>query len=296
MNKIAIIVVTYNRLDLLKKCIEMAIKQPNIDLIVVNNASTDGTEKYLLKKRNEYKFYYFNTGSNLGGAGGFAFGLKKATELKYDYAFVIDDDTMLQSDTIAMLSKAIKEVNDFSFLACKVLWKDKTLCIMNKPKISKDILKYHKYLQNGIIEVTSSSFVGCLINIKYVLEVGLPISDFFIWCDDVEYTTRLTQKAPGFLVSNALIIHECARNDYASIYRENDINRIKRFKFLYRNRFYNMRKKGFAGLLRYFLLMGRDVLYTLFTGKHKLLKLTIIFKGFILGIFFYPKIEMVEIK
>lgn len=296
MNKIAIVIVTYNRLDLLKKCIDKAKTQFNTDLIIVNNASTDGTEKYLLGRGKKEEFYYFNTGANLGGAGGFAFGLKKAAELKYDYAFVMDDDTMVQNNTFEMLSMAIKKVNDFSFLACKVLWKDETLCLMNKPKISKDILKYYKYLPDGIIEVTSSSFVGCLINIKYVLEVGLPISDFFIWCDDVEYTTRLTKKAPGFLVSNATVIHECARNDYASIYRENDVNRIKRFKFLYRNRFYNMRKKGIAGLLRYFLLMGRDILYTFFNGSHKLLKIITIFKGFILGLFFYPKIEMVEIK
>lgn len=293
LNKIAIIIVTYNRLEILKKCIEKIENQNIANVLVIDNASTDGTREYIKSKIN-YNIRYYNTGKNLGGAGGFSFGIKKAVELKYEYALVMDDDTMLQDNTLEELKKGIDKVKEFSFLACKVLWKDNNLCLMNKPKIAADILEYHRYLQDGIIEINSSSFVGCLINIKYVLTVGLPISEFFIWGDDVEYTTRLSKVAPGFLVSNATVIHECANNDSINIYNETNVDRVKRYKFLYRNRFYNMRKKGASGIIRYFLLLFRDILYTILKGKNKIMKIRIILKGFILGIFFFPKIEKVK--
>ena len=76
MNKIAVVVVTYNRLKLLKKCIYNLKNQRNVDIIVINNASTDETEKYIQSIKNE-KIIYCNTGKNLGGAGGFSYGIKK---------------------------------------------------------------------------------------------------------------------------------------------------------------------------------------------------------------------------
>lgn len=53
MNKIAVVVVTYNRLKLLKKCIYNLKNQRNVDIIVINNASTDETEKYIQSIKNE---------------------------------------------------------------------------------------------------------------------------------------------------------------------------------------------------------------------------------------------------
>ena len=58
MNNIACIVVTYNRLELLKQCINALLHQSfnNFDIIVVNNGSTDGTEKWL-KENPQIKFF-----------------------------------------------------------------------------------------------------------------------------------------------------------------------------------------------------------------------------------------------
>ena len=47
MNKISIVIVTYNRLELLKKCLKKALSQKLADVIVINNASTDETENYI---------------------------------------------------------------------------------------------------------------------------------------------------------------------------------------------------------------------------------------------------------
>lgn len=50
MNKIAAVVVTYNRKELLKKCIQHILEQTvdSLDIVVIDNGSTDGTEKIFM--------------------------------------------------------------------------------------------------------------------------------------------------------------------------------------------------------------------------------------------------------
>ena len=71
---IAAVVVTYNRLDLLRQCVEALRSQTEAcDILVVNNASTDGTDRWLDEQQDVNSR---NTGSNLGGAGGFNYGMR----------------------------------------------------------------------------------------------------------------------------------------------------------------------------------------------------------------------------
>ena len=78
MNKVAAVVVTYNRIELLKECLGALEKQNYpCDILVVDNASTDETEKYISLIKSKYdNLYYKNTGANIGGAGGFNFGMR----------------------------------------------------------------------------------------------------------------------------------------------------------------------------------------------------------------------------
>lgn len=49
--KVTAVVVTYNRKTLLKECIESLLAQTykNLDILVIDNASTDGTEDFVKK-------------------------------------------------------------------------------------------------------------------------------------------------------------------------------------------------------------------------------------------------------
>ena len=74
------IVVTYNRRNLLKDCIEALLKQnyKKQEILIIDNASTDGTKEYIDNLIDNKKVFYFNTGANLGGAGGFNYGVREA--------------------------------------------------------------------------------------------------------------------------------------------------------------------------------------------------------------------------
>jgi len=71
--KICAVVVTYNRRQKLAECIRSLLDQTvECDIIIVDNASTDGTRAYLyeLGYSNHQCIRYLGLQENLGGSGG----------------------------------------------------------------------------------------------------------------------------------------------------------------------------------------------------------------------------------
>ncbi len=102
----AVVIVTYNRELLLRECVQQVEKQTvsASKVIIVNNASTDGTQKYLeeLSQKNSV-YQIIECNKNLGGAGGFARGIVCAINCDIDCVLLIDDDAMLCADYMALL-------------------------------------------------------------------------------------------------------------------------------------------------------------------------------------------------
>ena len=77
-NRTAAVVVTYNRKDLLTENIQCLLAQkPEVpEIIIIDNHSTDGTKEAVQRFIDAEQIQYCDTGANLGGAGGFSFGIK----------------------------------------------------------------------------------------------------------------------------------------------------------------------------------------------------------------------------
>ena len=75
MKKVAAIVVTYNRKKLLLENIKALLAQTyrNLDILIIDNCSTDGTKDAIQEYIKNKSIIYVNTGSNLGGDGGFQY-------------------------------------------------------------------------------------------------------------------------------------------------------------------------------------------------------------------------------
>ena len=194
--RVGTIVVTFNRKKMLKECIEALLKQSydNQEILVIDNASTDGTKDYIKKLIDNKKVFYYNTGKNSGGAGGFNYGVREALKHGYDYLWLMDDDSIAEDkDALKILvEKAAYLKDNFSFLAGLVKWTDGSLCTMNVPKLDEHGW-YDKYdlFKEDLVPIESSTFVSFFANVKHVKEVGLPIKEFFIYGDDWEYSLRL---------------------------------------------------------------------------------------------------------
>ncbi|MBK6915081.1 MAG: glycosyltransferase [Ignavibacteriales bacterium] len=99
--KITAVVVTYNRLELLKQCIESIRNQTQkLDkIIVVNNDSIDGTFEWL---NSQEDITHINQ-KNLGGAGGFYTGIKTAYNNGFDWIWCMDDDGLPEINALENL-------------------------------------------------------------------------------------------------------------------------------------------------------------------------------------------------
>ncbi len=293
--KVMAIIVTYNRKELLKECINNLLNQDykNCEILIVDNASTDGTKDYIVKELKDEKVHYVNTGYNLGGAGGFNYGMKEAYKFGCEYMWLMDDDCIVHNDSLVELLNASEKLNEnYGFLASKVLWKDDTICKMNIPK--KTFSTWLKDYDTNYQSISMSSFVSLFIKSSIVKEFGLPIKDFFIWTDDWEYTRRISRKYRCYYISSSIVTHKSKQNIGASI-AEEDSERLGRFKYLYRNDCVLYRREGIKGKLLFKL---RIILHKLriykSNKKDKKERINIINKAVKNGKKFFPKIEYVD--
>lgn len=293
--KVTTVVVTYNRKELLRENISALKKQKYKDnkVIIVDNASTDGTYDYIKDELNE-NVLYFNTGVNLGGAGGFNFGIKKAVQLGCDYVWIMDDDCIVQEESLTELVKFAKDKQDnFGFLSSKVLWTDGTLCNMNIQRVNLS-----KEIKNKDVnqKICLASFVSLFINVSAVYKVGLPIKDFFIWGDDWEYTYRISKKYDCFFVPASVVVHKCKNNMGVNIVKD-ESDRLDRYFYAYRNEGYFYNRCGIKGKL-YFLMKQNlhklKLRFTKTTNKKK--KLHILKDGLKAVKTFKPQIEYIHDK
>lgn len=293
--KVMAIIVTYNRKELLKECINNLLNQDykNCEVLVVDNASTDGTKEYITSELKNKKVHYVNTGCNLGGAGGFNYGMKKAYKFDCDYMWLMDDDCMVHNDSLIELLNASENLKEeYGFLASKVLWKDDSICKMNIPK--KTFSTWLKDYDKNYQAIEMSSFVSLFLKSSIVKEFGLPIRDFFIWTDDWEYTRRISRKYKCYYISSSVVTHKSKQNIGASIAEENS-ERLGRFKYLYRNDCVLYRREGIKGKLLFKLRITLHKLRIYKSNKaDKKDRIKIINEAIKNGKKFFPKIEYID--
>lgn len=300
-NKIIAVVVTYNRKDLLLKCIDKILNQTvrELDVVVVDNASTDGTETAIKDKyTNEKRVIYVNTGSNLGGAGGFSYGIRWAVENKYEYLWIMDDDTMPNEDALEELVKAHDLLDgDYGFLSSYAKWTDGSACEMNVPRLSNSWRQnIDCQFQNAMIQLEAASFVSMYIKAEVVKEVGLPIKEFFIWADDTEYSKRISKKYASYFVYNSQVVHEMQSNQATSI-AESESDRLQRYMFLYRNKYYIAKHGAKRDKILYWLEIKNTIKEILkYPCDKKMKRCGIVLRSCIKGFFFKPRIEYVAEK
>ena len=299
MREVAAIIVTYNRKKLLKESIKSLLNQEKnelCDITVIDNASTDGTKLEIIDFIESNKIKYINIEKNLGGAGGFNFGIRSAIELGYKYIWLMDDDCIVSKDSLKELLIADKTLDgNYGFLSSVVLWKDGKICNMNKQKIRKNWYEKAEILKDGLLSTYYATFVSFFIKSEVVKQIGLPIKDFFIWGDDVEYTNRISEKYNCFIVGKSQVTHKTNNNEGSNIARD-ELSRINRYRYAYRNEMYIARKNGVKGFFRQIAKIGLHIFRVLFRNKngHRLKKITIIIVNSFKGIFFNPPIEYIK--
>jgi GT2 family glycosyltransferase len=208
------VVVTYNRKDLLRECLEAVTSQSRApeSVLVVDNASTDGTREMLEQEFPSVELLALPV--NEGSSGGFHEGMKAAVQEGYDWLWVMDDDTIPAGDALEKLLDAPQHLNGMpkpSLLASKVLWTDGKLHPMNWPAPHMgDLDLFLDGVERTIIPIRSNTFPSLLVRRESVERHGPPRKGFWIWADDIDFTQRILRDEPGYLVPQSIAVHKTA--------------------------------------------------------------------------------------
>ena len=216
------VVVTFNRLDLLKRALDSYDSQtsPFRNLIVVDNCSSDGTYEFLEEWKQLphcYNCIVYHSPENLGGAGGFAYGQSKAIELDADWVFVADDDAIL-TDSLFEKFYAFCESRDTSELSAicsSVMAPSGRICYAHRARWYLRAGRYYERKLSVAEDYSKESFsidflsyVGSFLSCRAMRQVGIADSDFFIFYDDSEHSFRLKEYGEIICVPGLVVIHE----------------------------------------------------------------------------------------
>ena len=280
--KIAAVVVTHNRRELLKENIEVLFAQTYspLDILVVDNHSTDGTAEFLKEVEadphqwGEKGFFAESLSENAGGAGGFYHGMKRAFDTGYDAVWIMDDDTIPERTALTELVLAAERAGGMEtvgYLASEVLWTDGTACLMNRCRIAGEE-------REGLFPITQGSFVSLLIPAETIRTAGFPDPAYFIWGDDKEYTLRVSDERPCYLVKKSRVIHKTKTNSGSSIATD-EPDRIDRYFYAYRNDYVTAKKRGKKDLLLYHAAYILNYLRVIAYGDEKKKRLKVMREG-----------------
>ena len=173
MKRTAAVIVTYNRKAMLQRCLRALCTQTAgvPELWVIDNASTDGTAE-LVAQLNLPTMHYYNTGKNLGGAGGFACGIQQAACSGAEYLWIMDDDCLPEPDALQQLLLADAELDgQYGWLSSRALAPDGKDQPMNLQRSTpyKDLASFAGPRQPAVM----ASFVSLFLRSSTVQRFGL---------------------------------------------------------------------------------------------------------------------------
>lgn len=266
MNSVAIVIVTYNRSSLLKQVLSAVLSQDYqqiTKIFVVDNASTDETRE-VVKNQTSQLIEYVYSSENLGGAGGFQLGMKKAFASNCDWVWMMDDDVLPKADCLTQLLKQSSserlvlmparenlagDLTEFSALDYNL---SNPFIIQPKRQQVSDVYHTRSALPT-VLPIQNFSFEGILIHRSVIKLVGFPYAEYFIAADDVDYAERIRLKGIKiFLVKDAVLVRQLNFN------QENALTSWKGY-YMYRNIFvihFLYGRNILVKLKPYFLVIG----------------------------------------
>jgi GT2 family glycosyltransferase len=223
---LSIICVNWNSLDYLRECIASIYEQTrdvSFEVIVVDNASSEGGIETLSAQFSQVKIIMSN--ENLGFAGANNVGFKHSSG---DYLLLLNPDTKLLEPTINILLQQIKRLPDAGIVGCKLLNTDRSVqisSIQKFPTILNQVLDA-EYLRMrwphcplwditplfsndvGIIRVDVIPGACMLLRRKVFEQVGMFSEEYFMYAEDLDLNYKLRRAGyKNYYVGNTAIVH-----------------------------------------------------------------------------------------
>ncbi len=243
--RVLIIIVTWNKkqyvLDLLASLQQLSYPTRLMDIVVVDNASDDGTQQAIAQQYPTV--HLICNEENLGGTGGFNTGLAFAFEQepdKYDYLWLLDNDVQVNQNALLALVEVLQQEKDIAIAGSTMMqmdypWRinemgafvDLGNCSLQLNRFREKVAAFQSQTLPQLLSADidlSQQLMHCqpVIDVDYVAAASLLIrfdvaqraglwDDYFIHFDDVEWCLRIAKMGYRVVVSaRSLIWHMSA--------------------------------------------------------------------------------------
>jgi len=216
--RVAVVVVTYNRADLLRGMLAglAALDRAPDAVYVVDNASTDHTSQ-VLGESTLAGLVVIRSDDNLGGAGGFHLGLKHDYDDGCDVMWLMDDDVVPAPDCLTRLLEvdgpcliAVREDRSGALVEKAAVRFDLRNPLAIRPKTASiDSTYATRADMPATVEVENVAFEGFLVRREVIDRIGLPDASYFIFYDDVDFAIRARRAGfPIRAVRDAVLVRQ----------------------------------------------------------------------------------------
>jgi len=207
-NDTSVIIVTYNHQRFIKNCLDSLLIN-NLEIVVVDNGSTDGTVKLIEKEYPSVKL--IKSSENLGYGRGVNLGFENSTK---EYIVVMNPDTKVNEDSIEKLVKPLK-YNQNTITIPKVLfYEGKRINTCGNIEHFTG-LTFTRCLGEDKDCHSKSEYVGGLSGVCFAIkrsnygELGGFDKNFFMYMEDAELSWRISAYEMKILyVPDSIIYHD----------------------------------------------------------------------------------------
>jgi GT2 family glycosyltransferase len=193
------IVVNWNGRELLEPCIStlLASTYPNLSVVVVDNASTDGSQDFVRSHFPTVRL--LANDRNLRFAGGANTGVRLALDENADYVLVLNNDTEMAPETVAALVAAARERPRAAFLGPMIYYADAPTTIWS---FGGKVSYWTGNIRHvGIREVDRGQYAqvldvdyltGCALmgSTAAIRAIGLMDEDYYMYNEDTDWCVR----------------------------------------------------------------------------------------------------------
>ena len=216
--KVTTIILNWNGMRDTLECIESVrtLEYPDVRILVVDNGSTDGSPSIIRKKFPSVVL--LENKKNLGFTGGNNLGMKKALEMGTDYLWLLNNDTVLEKDTLKHLVTMSQDSPEVGLASPVIYYHDSPdrvqFCGSYIDWEGKRIVKLEDgdSLPDGGVNVSLWG-TALLIKRTVVERVGYLNEKYFAYHEDEEYCMRVAKA--GFrciVVPDARLLHKNSRS------------------------------------------------------------------------------------
>ncbi|MCP1388150.1 glycosyltransferase family 2 protein [Corynebacterium sp. TA-R-1] len=246
----AAVIVTHKRVELLRNSLEQVVNQTHpVDWVIVVDNGAEPEVQDLLETLAKDRAVYLPSRTNLGGAGGFAYGFLHALALGADAIWCADDDGQPENhETLAELYRVAEKhrLHEVSPVVANIQDPTKLAFPLRQGLTWK---RTTAELEGDFLPQYASLFNGALISAEAMERIGVPDYRLFIRGDEVEYHRRLAQSGLKYGTAlTAAYLHPDGSGEFHPImggrahaqWPDNDTKRY----FTYRNRGYIINQRG----------------------------------------------------